>query len=101
MVLTDSGGIQEETTVFRVPCLTIRNNTERPVTVEHGTNTLVGTDEETIIREAYNIINGRAKKGTVPKGWDGQAAQRIVGAFRAIERDLSPVTDISCAGLVS
>jgi UDP-N-acetylglucosamine 2-epimerase (non-hydrolysing) len=98
MVLTDSGGIQEETTVFQVPCLTIRNNTERPVTVEHGTNTLVGTDESTIIREAFNIINGHAKRGTVPKGWDGQAAQRIVRAFRAIGRDLSPLADISCAG---
>lgn len=83
MVLTDSGGIQEETTVFQVPCLTLRNNTERPITVECGTNTIVGTDESVIIREAFGIIEGRGKRGSIPEGWDGHAARRIVGAIRA------------------
>ena len=83
MVLTDSGGIQEETTVFQVPCLTLRNNTERPVTVEHGTNTVVGTDERLIIREAQNILAGRGKTGCIPEGWDGHAAKRIVALGRA------------------
>jgi UDP-N-acetylglucosamine 2-epimerase (non-hydrolysing) len=83
MVLTDSGGIQEETTVFGVPCLTLRENTERPVTVEIGTNILVGLDEGAIVREASQIVNGKGKKGQIPEGWDGHAAVRIVEAFRA------------------
>jgi UDP-N-acetylglucosamine 2-epimerase (non-hydrolysing) len=84
MVLTDSGGIQEETTVFGVPCLTLRENTERPVTIEIGTNTLVGLDEERIVAEALNIADGRGKRGRIPEGWDGHAAERIVQVFRAI-----------------
>jgi UDP-N-acetylglucosamine 2-epimerase (non-hydrolysing) len=83
MVLTDSGGIQEETTAFGVPCLTLRENTERPVTVEVGTNILVGLDEETIVREAFKIADGRGKKGNIPEGWDGRTAERIVNALRA------------------
>ena len=83
MVLTDSGGIQEETTVFGVPCLTLRESTERPVTVDCGTNILVGLDEEAIVREAFNVADGRGKKGKIPEGWDGHAAERIVEAFRA------------------
>jgi UDP-N-acetylglucosamine 2-epimerase (non-hydrolysing) len=82
MVLTDSGGIQEETTVFGIPCLTLRENTERPVTIEIGTNTLVGLDEERIVTEALNIADGKGKKGRIPEGWDGHAAERIVQAFR-------------------
>ncbi len=78
LVLTDSGGIQEETTALGVPCLTLRDNTERPITVEEGTNVLVGTDPATILREARAVIGGHGKRGCVPKLWDGQAAQRIV-----------------------
>jgi UDP-N-acetylglucosamine 2-epimerase (non-hydrolysing) len=82
MVLTDSGGIQEETTVFGVPCLTLRETTERPVTVDCGTNILVGLDEEAIVCEAFNVADGRGKRGKIPEGWDGHAAERIVEAFR-------------------
>ncbi|HEX9972926.1 MAG TPA: UDP-N-acetylglucosamine 2-epimerase, partial [bacterium] len=77
-ILTDSGGIQEETTVLNIPCLTLRNNTERPVTVEQGTNILVGMDPHKIVAESENILAGRAKKGKVPPLWDGHAAQRII-----------------------
>ena len=78
LVLTDSGGIQEETTVLGVPCLTLRDNTERPITLDEGTNTLVGTSPETIIREAEHIINTGGKQGRCPELWDGRAAERIV-----------------------
>jgi len=78
LVLTDSGGIQEETTALGVPCLTLRENTERPVTVDEGTNVLVGTDPDTILREARTILAGNGKNGRVPSLWDGCAAQRIV-----------------------
>jgi len=77
-VLTDSGGIQEETTALGIPCLTIRNNTERPITVSQGTNTIVGTDTNKIINESQKIINGIYKKGKIPKYWDGKTAERIV-----------------------
>lgn len=78
LVLTDSGGIQEETTVLGVPCLTLRENTERPVTLEVGTNTLVGTSPETIVREAERIIETGGRQGHRPELWDGRAAERIV-----------------------
>ncbi len=83
LVLTDSGGIQEETTVLGVPCLTLRENTERPVTVSHGTNTIVGTDTELIVHQARRIIAGRGKEGKVPPLWDGQAASRIAAVLTA------------------
>jgi UDP-N-acetylglucosamine 2-epimerase (non-hydrolysing) len=77
-VLTDSGGIQEETTVLGIPCLTLRDNTERPVTVTHGTNILVGSDPATIRVEVRKILEGVTKRGLVPERWDGGAARRIV-----------------------
>ena len=78
MVLTDSGGLQEETTVLGVPCITIRENTERPSTIEIGTNYLAGTDPDRILLLANEILEGRAKKGKIPPFWDGKAAERIV-----------------------
>ena len=77
MVLTDSGGLQEETTALGVPCLTLRPNTERPITIEQGTNTLVATDRHAILRAVDEILAGRGKRGRVPELWDGHAADRI------------------------
>jgi UDP-N-acetylglucosamine 2-epimerase (non-hydrolysing) len=77
-MVTDSGGIQEESTILGVPCLTIRNETERPVTVTEGTNIMVGTDKNKILREGNKILNNEQKKGKIPEKWDGKAAQRIV-----------------------
>lgn len=78
VVLTDSGGIQEETTALGVPCITLRENTERPITVEQGTNTVVGTDADKILACYEEVMAGRGKAGRVPELWDGRAAQRIV-----------------------
>ncbi len=78
MILTDSGGIQEEATILGVPCLTLRRNTERPVTIEVGCNKLVGDDPETITREALAIVRGEAAVREVPKYWDGRAAERTL-----------------------
>ena len=77
VVLTDSGGVQEETTALAVPCLTMRDNTERPITVDEGTNTLVGRDRELILRSVDEILRGGGKRGRRPELWDGRAAQRI------------------------
>jgi UDP-N-acetylglucosamine 2-epimerase (non-hydrolysing) len=77
VVVTDSGGIQEETTILGVPCVTVRENTERPVTVESGTNTIAGTNTDTI-KDAVRHQIGRKWTGGVPKNWDGQAAARII-----------------------
>ena len=78
LVLTDSGGIQEETTALGVPCLTLRDNTERPVTIEEGTNTLVGRSREAILAAVDEIMATGGKAGRIPEYWDGQAARRIV-----------------------
>ncbi|MEZ5613507.1 MAG: UDP-N-acetylglucosamine 2-epimerase (non-hydrolyzing) [Rhodocyclaceae bacterium] len=78
VVLTDSGGLQEETTALGVPCITVRENTERPVTVDEGTNVLVGTDAGRIVDEVSKVLAGRGKQGRRPNLWDGQAAERIV-----------------------
>jgi UDP-N-acetylglucosamine 2-epimerase (non-hydrolysing) len=78
VVLTDSGGIQEETTILGVPCLTLRENTERPITVEVGTNTLVGADPNRILKGFQKVMKGGKIKGGIPELWDGKAAERIV-----------------------
>jgi UDP-N-acetylglucosamine 2-epimerase (non-hydrolysing) len=78
LVLTDSGGIQEETTALGVPCLTLRENTERPVTVTTGTNYIVGQDPRKILAAAIEILAGNGKTGQLPELWDGRAAERIV-----------------------
>ena len=77
LVLTDSGGIQEETTALGVPCITLRENTERPITVAEGTNTVVGTNPKKIMAAVDDIITSGGKAGRVPEGWDGRAATRI------------------------
>jgi UDP-N-acetylglucosamine 2-epimerase (non-hydrolysing) len=78
LVLTDSGGIQEETTVLGVPCITLRDNTERPVTLDLGTNTLAGTEADRIVRAALATLAGNRKEHRVPPLWDGNAADRVV-----------------------
>jgi UDP-N-acetylglucosamine 2-epimerase (non-hydrolysing) len=78
LVLTDSGGIQEETTCLGIPCLTMRPNTERPITCEIGTNVLVGTDPQRIVQEANSILDGNTRPSGIPEKWDGHAAERIV-----------------------
>jgi UDP-N-acetylglucosamine 2-epimerase (non-hydrolysing) len=82
VVATDSGGIQEETTALGIPCLTMRQGTERPITITEGTNVIVGLDASRIGREVDSVVAGRAKRGTVPEGWDGRTGERIA---RAIE----------------
>jgi UDP-N-acetylglucosamine 2-epimerase (non-hydrolysing) len=81
VVLTDSGGLQEETTALGVPCVTLRQNTERPITVEQGTNILAGTDPGAIVAAARESIRGQAKQGRRPALWDGRAAERIAGVL--------------------
>ena len=78
LVLTDSGGIQEETTVLGIPCVTMRKNTERPITVEQGTNVLVSTDRDKIIGASNKLLKGTYFKAKIPQFWDGKAAKRIV-----------------------
>ncbi len=78
LVLTDSGGLQEETTVLGVPCITMRPNTERPITCEVGSNIMVGNCKETILQEAFKVLNGDLPEGRIPEKWDGKSADRIV-----------------------
>jgi UDP-N-acetylglucosamine 2-epimerase (non-hydrolysing) len=77
LVLTDSGGVQEETTGLGVPCLTLRGNTERPITIDEGTNELVGRDRELILAKTREILTTGGKTGRVPELWDGRSAERI------------------------
>lgn len=86
LVLTDSGGLQEETTALGIACITIRENTERPVTVDEGSNVLAGTDPARIVAEANKVLRGEGKQGRRPHLWDGQAAQRIVAQ---LDRELA------------
>src|SRR6266446_2501641 len=91
LVLTDSGGIQEETTALGVPCLTLRENTERPITISQGTNLLVGTDPGKIVATARDTLAGEGKAGRIPPLWDGHAAKRIVDILlREVPRGNAP-----------
>ena len=83
LIFTDSGGLQEETTALGIACVTLRENTERPVTVDEGTNTVVGVDPAKIVAAADAVPAGRAKTGRCPQFWDGKAAERIVEALAA------------------
>ena len=92
LVLTDSGGIQEETTALGVPCLTLRENTERPITISQGTNLVVGTDPANIVAAATEILAGKGKTGRIPELWDGRTAERIVDILvRELSRPRSNV----------
>jgi UDP-N-acetylglucosamine 2-epimerase (non-hydrolysing) len=84
IVLTDSGGLQEETTILGVPCLTLRHNTERPVTITHGTNIMVGPDKTRILDAYRRVTKGDWKPSGPPEYWDGHAAERIVRVICAI-----------------
>lgn len=92
VVLTDSGGIQEETTVLGVPCLTVRETTERPVTVTAGTNKVVGTDPERIVEETLGVLEGDRRPARVPELWDGRAGERIVQHLATTLYDGVPAT---------
>lgn len=81
VVLTDSGGLQEETTALGVPCITLRTNTERPVTVDEGTNVLAGVETEAVVAEVDRVLHGQGKRGQRPALWDGHAADRIVAVL--------------------
>lgn len=83
LVLTDSGGLQEETTYLKIPCLTLRFNTERPVTVSLGTNELVGNDPDVIRKAAFTVLDGKHKQGQIPEYWDGKTSIRIADACEA------------------
>jgi UDP-N-acetylglucosamine 2-epimerase (non-hydrolysing) len=83
-VITDSGGITEETTVMGIPCMTLRDNTERPETVSIGTNELIGTNPAAIKPALARLFGGKWKKGAVPEKWDGKAAERIAAILTAL-----------------
>ncbi len=97
LVLTDSGGIQEETTALGIPCITLRENTERPVTIEQGTNVLGGTHQETILAAWRNVLE-KPKRGSIPPFWDGSAASRCVAAIKAyfgISKPAAPLVSVA------
>jgi UDP-N-acetylglucosamine 2-epimerase (non-hydrolysing) len=87
VVLTDSGGVQEETTILGIPCLTLRENTERPVTITHGTNRIVGTDPARITQSWEDVSRGPVDASSTPPLWDGHAAGRIVDVLQSLRRD--------------
>jgi UDP-N-acetylglucosamine 2-epimerase (non-hydrolysing) len=94
MVITDSGGLQEETTVLGVPCITLRHNTERPVTCEVGTNFIVGNGREAILQHVLAVVRGEVPQGRVPEKWDGRAAERIVDVLAGVSNgQSSPASD--------
>ena len=99
LVLRHRGGIQEETTYLGTPCLTVRKNTERPVTVTSGTNVLVGEDMSQLLAEAGRILSGEPRKSSIPPLWDGRAAHRIAEVITAahIERK-APLAETAVAG---
>ncbi len=84
VIITDSGGIQEETTALKIPCITIRENTERPITVEVGSNVVVGTDPDKIVEYTRKALNNEWKASTIPEMWDGKASERIIEVIRKI-----------------
>ncbi len=84
LILTDSGGLQEESTALGVPCLTLRENTERPITVEVGTNLVVGTDPSRIQQAADRALDGQGKKGRIPELWDGRSSERIADLYERV-----------------
>ena len=89
IVLTDSGGMQEETTALGIPCLTLRHNTERPITIEEGTNILTGNDRDRILGSLEDTLESGGKAGRIPELWDGHAGDRIADVLRdryAIEK---------------
>ena len=82
LLLTYSGGLQEESTAIGLQCLTLRDNTERPITIDQGTNTIVGNDKDYILLCVNNILSGKGKTGKIPEYWDGFAAERIVNDLK-------------------
>jgi UDP-N-acetylglucosamine 2-epimerase (non-hydrolysing) len=84
LALTDSGGLQEETTALGIPCLTLRENTERPITVTEGTNTIVGNDPKVIIDAALEVLDNGGKAGRIPEMWDGKTAERIADVIERV-----------------
>jgi len=101
LAITDSGGLQEETTALGIPCITVRENTERPITLTEGTNVMVGRDPERIVAEADRVLDGLGKVGRRPALWDGHAAERIVevlerGYIRGIGPDLKAAALPGC-----
>ena len=86
-VITDSGGITEETTVLGIPCITIRNNTERPETIDVGTNELIGTDTSEIKPILDKLFSNNWKKGSIPELWDGMTSKRIVDIFLKLQNE--------------
>jgi UDP-N-acetylglucosamine 2-epimerase (non-hydrolysing) len=103
LVLTDSGGIQEETTVLGIPCLTLRSNTERPVTLTHGTNRLIGTNPEAIVSMALQALNESARSSDRPPLWDGLASERIIERLdgRRLRNSADPTAVREAASTVS